>query len=86
MIEQYRVYDRQTLAYIDGGIIRDYSIDTDYISNNASTVTLVEETLAKKGDIIVGISGTNKTFIEMVDNTKKQISFKHLKELLQIRL
>jgi len=84
MIEQYRVYDRQTLAYIDGGIIRDYSIDTDYISNNASTVTLVEETQAKKGDIIVGLSGINKTFIGAiiaVDNTKKQISFKHPKEL-----
>ncbi|MGI6522832.1 MAG: hypothetical protein ACOX2Y_03005 [Christensenellales bacterium] len=38
-MEQYRVYDRQTLGYTDGGIIRDYSIDTDYISNNASTVT-----------------------------------------------
>ena len=85
MIEQYRVYDRQTLGYIDGGIIRDYSIDTDYISNNASTVNLVEETLAKKGDIIVGLSGINKTFIGAiiaVDNTKRQISFKHPKELL----
>lgn len=83
-MEQYRVYDRQTLNYIDGGIIRDYSIDTDYISNNASVITLVEETFAKKGDIVVGLSGINKTFIgaiTAVDNTKKQISFKHPKEL-----
>jgi hypothetical protein len=84
-MEQYRVYDRQTLSYVDGGVIRDYTIDTDYISNNASTVTLVEETLAKKGDIVVGLSGVEKTFmgaVTAVDNTKRQISFKHTKELL----
>jgi len=83
-LEQYRVYDRQTLDYVDGGVIRDYTIDTDYLSNNASTVTLVEETLAKKGDIIVGLSGVSKTFIgaiTAVDNTKRTISFKHPKEL-----
>jgi hypothetical protein len=83
-MEQYRVYDRQTLDYVDGGVIRDYTIDADYISNNASAVTLIEETIAKKGDIIVGISGINKTFIGIitaVDNTKLQISFKHPKEL-----
>ena len=56
-MEQYRVYDRSTLSYVDGGILRDYKIDSDYMSNNASDVTLVEETLAKKGDIIVGLSG-----------------------------
>ena len=56
-MEQFRIYDRQTLEYVDGGIIRDYSIDADYLSNNASTVTLTEETYAQKGDIIVGISG-----------------------------
>jgi hypothetical protein len=84
VVEQYRVYDRQTLGYVDGGVIRDYSIDGDYLSNNASTVTLVEETLAKKGDIVVGLAGVNKTFIgaiTAVDNTKRQINFKHPKEL-----
>lgn len=84
MIEQYRVYDRQTLEYIDGGVIRDYAIDTDYISNNASEVILTEQTLAKKGDLIVGIKGLDKTFIGVitaVDNTKLQISFKQPKEL-----
>ena len=83
-LEQYRVYDRQTLDYVDGGVIRDYTVDTDYLSNNASTVTLVEETNAQKGDIVVGISGVDKTFmgaITAVDNTKRQISFKHMKEL-----
>ena len=83
-MEQYRVYDRRTLAFVDGGVIRDYSIDNDYLSNNASTVVLVDETHAKKGDIIVGISGITKTFIgaiTAVDNTKKTILFKHMKEL-----
>jgi len=70
---------------MDGGVIRDYVIDTDYLSNNASTVTLVEETAAKKGDIIVGLTGIDKIFIgtiTAVDNTKRQISFKHPKEML----
>ena len=83
-MEQYRVYDRQTLGYVDGGVIRDYKIDTDYMTNNASEVTLTEETYAKKGDIIVGLSGADKTFIgtiTAVDNTKKSISLKHMKEM-----
>lgn len=89
MIEQYRVYDRTTLSYVDGGVIRDYAIDADYLSNNASTVSLVEETTAKKGDIIVGINGIEKTFIgaiTAVDNTKLQVSFKHTKELFADRV
>jgi hypothetical protein len=83
-MQQYRVYDRQTLGYVDGGIIRDYTVDMDYIADNASTLTLTEETLAKKGDIVVGIHGVEKLFIgaiSAVDNTKKAISFKHPKEL-----
>lgn len=83
-MEQYRVYDRQLLSYVDGGVIRDYTIDADYLSNNASAVMLIEETIAKKGDLIVGLSGVSKTFIGIitaVDNTKLQISFKHPKEL-----
>lgn len=83
-MQQYRIYDRQSLEYVDGGIIREYSIDADYLSNNASTVIITEETYAKKGDIIVGISGKGKIFmgcITAVDNTKLTISFKHMKEL-----
>ena len=84
MTEQYRVYRRADLAYIDGGVIRDYKIDTDYLTNNASEVTLTEETYAQKGDIIVGLSGVDKRFIGVitaVDNTKKTVSLKHMKEL-----
>lgn len=83
-MEQYRIYDRQTLGFVDGGVLRDYTIDADYLSNNASTATMTDDTFAKKGDIIVGIAGTSKTFIgaiTAVDNTKRQISFKHPKEL-----
>ncbi|NCA67859.1 MAG: hypothetical protein EOM87_07340 [Clostridia bacterium] len=83
-MEQYRVYDRQTLDFVDGGVVRNYSIDADYLSNNASTLTLVDKTAAKKGDIVIGQNGMVKTFIgaiTAVDNTKRQISFKHPKEL-----
>lgn len=27
---QYRVYDRTSLAYVDGGVIREYTVDTPY--------------------------------------------------------
>jgi len=84
MTEQYRVYRRADLSYIDGGVIRDYKIDTDYLTNNASEVTLTEETYAQKGDVIVGLSGVDKRFIGIitaVDNTKKTVSFKHPKEM-----
>lgn len=84
-MEHYRVYDRNTLDYVDGGVIRDYTVDLDYLSDNASAITLTEETYAKKEDIVAGISGADKVFlgcITAVDNTKKTVSFKHMKELL----
>ena len=37
-MEQYMVYSRAVLAYVDGGVLHEYSIDTDYLSNNASTI------------------------------------------------
>jgi hypothetical protein len=83
-LEQYRVYDRNTLSCTDGGVIRDFVFDGDYLSDNASNITLAEETYAKKGDIAVGINGIEKLFIGVitaVDNTKKTIGFKHPKEL-----
>lgn len=83
-MEHYRVYDRQSLTFTDGGIVRDYSIDFDFISNNASTLTLTEQTYAKRGDILAIIEGKDKLCfgcITAVDNTKKTISFKAMKEL-----
>lgn len=40
---QYRVYDRQTLKYKNGGYVMSYSIDDDYIVNNNSTITVVKQ-------------------------------------------
>lgn len=83
-MEQYRVYDRQTLEFVDGGIICDYNVDFDFLANNSSTVTLIDETEAKKGDILAIIEGIKCLFvgcIVSVDNTKKTINFKHMKEL-----
>ena len=59
-MEHFRIYDRQTLAVVDGGIVRDYNVDFDFLANNSSTLTLTEETYAKKGDILAIIKGTDK--------------------------
>ena len=55
---QYRVYDRRKLAYIDGGYVVDYNIDDDYIVNNNSSISIVKETNAVEGDIIVLIKNS----------------------------
>lgn len=38
---QYRVYNRKTLKYIDGGAVASYDINDDYIVNNNSTIKVV---------------------------------------------
>lgn len=43
---QYRVYDRQTLRYKDGGYVVSYTIDDDYIVNNNSTITCVKKNVS----------------------------------------
>lgn len=40
---QYRVYDRRTLKYVDGGYVMSYEIDDDYIVNNNSTITVCQK-------------------------------------------
>jgi hypothetical protein len=71
----------------DGGVIKDFTVDMDYLSDNASTITLAEDTIAEKGDLIAGIddNGGRLFFgcITAVDNTKRTISFKHPKELFR---
>ena len=37
----YRIYARNNLEYIDGGVVKDYSIDYDIISNNTSTASII---------------------------------------------
>lgn len=81
---QYRVYDRLKLAYIDGGAVRSYSIDNDYINNNNSTIDIIKGTTAMVGDIICLIKDTgayDKGVITSVDNEALQIAYKSDKEL-----
>lgn len=81
---QYRVYDRRKLAYIDGGYVVDYNIDDDYIVNNNSSISIVKETNAVEGDIIVLIKNSgpfHKGVITSVDNADLTISYKSDKQL-----
>ena len=80
----YRIYARQNLDYIDGGIVKDYFIDYDIISNNTSSASIIENCEGFKGDIIALIEGNNLVIlgvITAIDNSEKKISFKHMKEL-----
>lgn len=64
---QYRIYDKQTLIYKDGGYVRSYSIDDDYIVNNNSKVSVVKNnpiTQIERRSIMV--SGTYEVYAEYV--------------------
>ena len=83
---QFRIYDRQTLAYKDGGYVASYTIDDDYIVNNNSTITVVKALSDKvvEGDTIVLIqtSGAyHKGTITTFDNSDFKITYKSDKEL-----
>lgn len=83
---QFRIYDRQTLAYKDGGYVASYTIDDDYIVNNNSTVTIVKELndSVVVGDTIALIetSGAyHKGTITNFDNADFSITYKSDKEL-----
>ena len=83
---QFRVYDRQTLAYKDGGYVASYTIDDDYIVNNNSSITFVKKLNDKVvvGDAIALIqtSGAyHKGIITAVDNADYTITYKSDKEL-----
>lgn len=86
---QYRVYNRQSLKYVDGGYVREFNIDDDYIVNNNSTISVVkkiDDTLTNVvvGDIIALIQDSgayHKGVITAVDDTALTISYKSDKEL-----
>jgi hypothetical protein len=83
---QFRIYDRQTLAYKDGGYVASYTIDDDYIVNNNSTINIIKELNDKVvvGDTIVLIktSGAyHKGTITTFDNADFKITYKADKEL-----
>lgn len=83
---QFRIYDRQTLAYKDGGYVASYTIDDDYIVNNNSTINIIKGLNNKVvvGDIVVLIktSGAyHKGTITTFDNADFKITYKADKEL-----
>lgn len=86
---QYRVYNRQSLEYVDGGYVQTFNIDDDYIVNNNSTISVVktrDNTLSNVtvGDIIALIQDSgayHKGVITAVDDTALSISYKSDKEL-----
>jgi hypothetical protein len=80
----YKLYDRRTLAYVDGGVVRDFSVDYDYLTNNASTINLTKESGGFKGDILALSEGRTNIVLGVVtaiDNSDLKITFKHMKEL-----
>ena len=84
MITRYKIYDRLTLELRDSGVVRDYTVDLDYIANNNSTMRLVKESNGFKGDILAISEGVNLIVlgvITAIDNTELSISFKHMKEI-----
>lgn len=83
---QFRIYDRQTLSYKDGGYVGSYTIDDDYIVNNNSVISIVKALNDKVlvGDIIclIKTSGAyHKGVITTFDNTDLTITYKSEKEL-----
>lgn len=83
---QFRIYDRQTLAYKDGGYVASYTIDDDYIVNNNSIIKIVKELndSVVVGDTIALIetSGAyHKGTITYFDNADFSIKYKADKEL-----
>ena len=80
----YRIYARNDLKYIDGGVVKDYKIDYDIISNNTSSASIVGTSNGFKGDIVALIDGSSLVelgVVTAIDNTEKKISFKSMKEL-----
>jgi len=84
MITRYKIYDRLTLELRDSGVVRDYVVDMDYLTNNNSTLRLVEESKGFKGDILAITAGVDLIVlgvITAIDNTELRIQFKHPKEM-----
>ena len=80
----YKLYDRNTLNLVDSGLVRDYSVDFDYMTNNASTANITRASRGFKGDIIAILQGATLIAlgaVTAIDNTDLKITFKHPKEL-----
>lgn len=80
----YKIYARKDLQYIDGGVVKDYSVDNDIVSDNTSWLTLVKVSNGFKGDIVALIDGKNLIelgVVTAIDNSEMKISFKNMNEL-----
>lgn len=81
----FKLYDRNDLSFVDSGIVKDYNIDFDYITNNTSTLSMVKASAGYQGNIIAlseDITLIALGVVTAIDNTDLKISFKHPKELL----
>jgi len=80
----YKLYDRTTLGLVDTGLVRDYNIDLDYMTNNTSTINMTRASVGFKGDIVALLEGATLIAlgaVTAIDNGDLKISFKHPKEL-----
>jgi hypothetical protein len=80
----YKLYDRNDLTMVGSGNLSDFTIDYDYISNNASTAKITKPSSGFHGDIIAVTEGKNLLALGVVtaiDNSDLKITFKHAKEL-----
>ena len=80
----YKLYDRNTLEFVDGGTVKDFNIDYDYMTNNTSTLNITKASQGFKGDLVAiseGIQLIVLGVVTAIDNTDLKISFKHPKEL-----
>lgn len=76
--------NRDTLAYATGGAVSAYSLDSDYVVANNSTVEIVAETTAVAGQIIALIDDAGAYdigIITSVDNKNRKILYKSLMSL-----
>lgn len=75
---QYKVYNRQSLKYVDGGYVQTFNIDDDYIVNNNSTISVVkkfapivkqvDEAITESGTYDIGIGNTIKKILVVSGN------------------
>jgi len=85
----YKIYDRQTLALADAGIVKDYSVDFDYIANNTSTIDITRPSKGFDGDMVALLQGASLIALGVVtaiDNGELKISFRHPKYLFRDRI
>lgn len=64
---QYRVYNRKTLKYVDGGYVVSYNIDDDYIVNNNSTISVVKKLAQYDSTVKSYVANVGETYDSFYD-------------------